>query len=139
MANFEVKSRKTIIDEKTGKEKSINEIFLVENVESFGEAEKKVLEYYDCANDILGVSLSKVMEVINYPTSEEKEQLKMFRSVLVSTFIDDEGNEKQTKYPVLVWAKDVHDAMTITTNYIKQGYDDMTLVGIQKTKIVEVI
>lgn len=35
MANFEVKSRRTIIDKKSGNDKSITEAFFVENATTF--------------------------------------------------------------------------------------------------------
>jgi hypothetical protein len=43
------------------------------------------------------------------------------------------------KYPVLLWAKSIDEAMEIVKGYIAQGLDGMSLVSITKTKIVEVI
>jgi hypothetical protein len=63
----------------------------------------------------------------------------VYRAVIASVYTDDEGNEKEMKYPVLLWAKSIDDAMTAVKGYIQQGLEDMSLVSIQKTKIVEVI
>lgn len=138
MSRFEVKSRRTVIDKK-GNDKTITETFLVENAVSFGDAEQQVETYWNCENEIIAVALSKVEEVINYPAQEEKQELSVFKAVLVAIFTDDDGNEKETKYPVIVWAKDVENAMRIVQEYLRQGYDNMTLTSINKTKIVEVI
>ena len=54
------------------------------------------------------------------------------------TFTDDEGNEKDSKYFVLVCAKDIPEANKIMDEYLKQGFD-MKLDGIVRTKILDVI
>ena len=139
MANFEVKSRRTIIDKKSGNDKSITEAFFIENCTSWADAEDKMLTYFNSENEVVAMALSKVMDVVNCPTQEEKEERYVYRAVIATIYTDDEGNEKELKYPVLLWAKDFDNAMTIVNEYIAQGLDDMTLVSLQKTKIVEVI
>lgn len=139
MANFETKIKRTIIDPKSGNDKVLTETFFVENAVSFGDAETRVQTHWNCECDVIALAMSKVMDVINTPTDEEKLDLYVFRAILVSTFEDEDGNAKETKYPVLLWAKNVEDAMCIVSEYIKQGFDDMTLTAITKTRIVEVI
>lgn len=139
MANFETKIKRTIIDPKSGNDKVLTETFFVENAVSFGDAETRIQTYWNCECDVIALAISKVMEVVNIPTDEEKLDLYVFRAILVSTFEDEDGNTKETKYPILVWAKNVENAMSIVTEFIKQGYNDMTLTAITKTKIVEVI
>lgn len=138
MANFEVKLERVVQDKK-GNDKKVKETFLVENMVSFGDAETTVQTYWNCECDIIAVSLSKVMEVLNYPTSEEKEELRVFRAVLIQTFMDDNGDEKESKYNVILWAKDLESAMANVKEYIKQGYSDMTIHSITKSKICEII
>lgn len=140
MAHYEVKSRRTIIDQKSGNDKTITEAFFIENATSFGDAETRVQTYWNCECEVIGVAISKVMEVLNYPTSEEKEELKVYRAILLATFTDDNGEAKESKYPVILWAKGIEDAMAQVKEYIKQGYgEDMVLASIVRTKIVEVI
>lgn len=139
MAHFEVKSRRTIIDQKTGNDKSITEAFFVENCECFADAETKVLQYFNCNNEVVGMAISKVVEVVNFPTQEEKVDLFVYRAVIASIYTDDDGNEKEMKYPVLLWAKSIDEAMKLVKDYMLQGLDGMSLVSIVKTKIVEVI
>lgn len=139
MANFEVKSRRTIIDQKSGNDKSITEAFFIENCTSWADAEDKMLAYFNSENEVVAMAISKVMDVVNCPTQEEKEERHVYRAVIATVYTDDDGNEKELKYPVLLWAKDFDSAMTIVNEYIAQGLEDMTLVSLQKTKIVEVI
>lgn len=138
MAFFEVKLKRIITDKK-GNGKEIKETFLVENAVSFGDAESAVLSYWGCECEITAVSISKIIEVINCPSQEEKENLNVFRAILSQIFTDDSGEEKVSKYRVVLWAKDLVSAMEIVKNYIKQGYDDMSIISINKSNIVEVI
>lgn len=140
MANFEVKSRRTIIDQKSGNDKLITEVFFVENCVSWAEAEDKVLDLYNAENEIVAMSKSKVVEVISIPmTEEDKQHLHIFKAILVALFTDEDGEEKETKYPILVWGKDVENVISTVTQYIKQGYGDMTLTAVTKTKILDII
>lgn len=139
MANFEVKSRRTIIDQKSGNDKSITEAFFIENCTSWADAEDKMLAYFNSENEVVGMAISKVMEVVNMPTQEEKMDMFVYRAVIASIYTDDDGSEKEMKYPVLLWAKGIDDAMTLVNEYMRQGLDGMSLVSITKTKIVEVI
>ena len=139
MANFEVKSRRTIIDKKSGNDKSVTEAFFVENATTFGDAEARVMTYWNCECEVIAVAISKVIDVVNYPTQEEREERYVYRALIATIYIDDDGNEKELKYPVLLWAKDFDNAMTIVNEYLAQGLADMTLISLQKTKIVEVI
>lgn len=138
MAHYEVKSRRVIMDNK-GNDKTITEAFFIKDCVLWAEAETKMLKYYNCENDVVSMAISKVMDVVNDPTDTEKIDMFIFRAVIASLFIDDEGNEKETKYPILLWAKNIDEAMVIVNDYMRQGLDDMSLVSIQKTKIVEII
>jgi hypothetical protein len=98
-----------------------------------------MLTYYNNENEIVAMAISKVVEVVNTPLDSEKPDMYVFRAIMSAIFTDEVGREIESKYPILVWAKDVEDAMVIVNEYIKQGYDDLTLTAITKTKIVEVI
>lgn len=139
MANFEVKSRRTIIDKKSGNDKTITEAFFIENCTSWADAEDKMLGYFNSENEVVAMAISKVMDVVNCPTQEEKIDMFVYRAVIASIYTDDDDNEKEMKYPVLLWAEGISHAMAIVNDYIAQGLEDMTLISLQKTKIVEVI
>lgn len=138
MAHFEVKSRRVIMDNK-GNDKTITEAFFIENCASWADAEDKMLGYFNSENEVVGMAISKVLEVVNTPTQEEKMDMFVYRAVIASIYTDDDDNEKEMKYPVLLWAKGIDDAMAIVNDYMRQGLEDMSLVSITKTKIVEVI
>ena len=138
MAHFEVKSRRVVMDNK-GNDKSITEAFFIENCTSWADAEDKMLAYFNSENEVIGMAISKVLEVVNTPTQEEKMDMFIYRAVIASIYTDDDGNEKEMKYPVLLWAKNIDEAMSVVNNYLRQGLEDMSLVSITKTKIVEVI
>ena len=138
MAHFEVKSRRVVMDNK-GNDKSITEAFFIENCTSWADAEDKMLGYFNSENEVVGMAISKVMEVVNTPTQEEKMDMFVYRAVIASIYTDDDGNEKEMKYPVLLWAKNIEEAMSVVNDYLRQGLEDMSLVSITKTKIVEVI
>lgn len=138
MAHFEVKSRRVIMDNK-GNDKTITEAFFVRDCVLWAEAETEMLKYYNYENDVVGMAISKVMEVVNEPTDAEKMDMFIYRAVIASIYTDDDGNEKEMKYPVLLWAKNIDEAMGVVNNYLRQGLEDMSLVSITKTKIVEVI
>lgn len=138
MAHFEVKSRRVIMDNK-GNDKTITEAFFIENCTSWADAEDKMLGYFNSENEVVGMAISKVLEVVNTPTQEEKMDMFVYRAVIASIYTDDDDNEKEMKYPVLLWAKGIDDAMAIVNDYMRQGLEDMSLVSITKTKIVEVI
>lgn len=138
MAHFEVKSRRVVMDNK-GSDKTVTEAFFIENCTSWADAEDKMLAYFNSENEVVGMAISKVMEVVNTPTQEEKMDMFVYRAVIASIYTDDDDNEKEMKYPVLLWAKGIDDAMALVNDYMRQGLDDMSLVSITKTKIVEVI
>lgn len=138
MAHFEVKSRRVVMDNK-GNDKSITEAFFIENCTSWADAEDKMLAYFNSENEVVGMAISKVLEVVNTPTQEEKMDMFVYRAVIASIYTDDDDNEKEMKYPVLLWAKNIDEAMSVVNNYLRQGLEDMSLVSITKTKIVEVI
>lgn len=122
-----------------GNDKSITEAFFIENCTSWADAEDKMLAYFNSENEVVGMAISKVLEVVNTPTQEEKMDMFVYRAVIASIYTDDDNNEKEMKYPVLLWAKNIDEAMSVVNNYLRQGLEDMSLVSITKTKIVEVI
>lgn len=138
MANFEVKSRRVVVDNK-GNDKSVTETFFLENCVSWANAEERMLSYFNYENEVVAMAISKVVEVVNNPCEEDKLENYVFRAILSYIFTDDNEEEKETKYPVLVWAKTVEEAMSLVSKHIEQGYGDMTIIGITKTRIVETL
>lgn len=132
---FEAVSRRTIKD-KNGNDKKVNEKFIVNNCELCAEVEQKMLEEYNGENDVTLIKESNLMEFVNERTDDEQ---FVFLSKLENTFVGEDGEEKVTTYSVALFAKDMEEAHDIMKNYSKQGLDDLKIVSIKKTKIVDLI
>lgn len=116
-----------------GEMKEVIEHFITD-VGLFAEAEAKGLEQYvDC--DVISITHSKVVEIVN----EKEEDKPFYKATLIDIFIDDNGNEKETKYYNLVSAKDITEANRLMQEHMRQGLNDMRLDAIQKTKIIDLI
>lgn len=116
-----------------GEMKEVIEHFITD-VELFAEAEAKGLEQYvDC--DVISITRSKAVEIVN----EKEEDKPFYKATLIDIFIDDNGNEKETKYYNLVCAKDITEANRLMQEHMRQGLNDMRLDAIQKTKIIDLI
>lgn len=116
-----------------GEMKEVVEHFITD-VGLFAEAEAKGLEQYvDC--DVISITHSKVVEIVN----EKEEDKPFYKATLIDIFIDDNGNEKETKYYNLVCSKDITEANRLMQEHMRQGLEDMRLDAIQKTKIIDLI
>lgn len=120
-----------------GLTKKVKEQYITD-CEFFTEAENKAIEHLQCFNDgeidVTAIKRSKVIEIVN-----EIESDFFFRATVVQTKLDDNGNEKEFKYQLLVPAPDINKATILMNNHLQQGFDDMRLDALVKTKIIEVI
>lgn len=132
---YEAVSRRTIRD-KNGNDKRVNEKFIVNNCELCSEVERKLLEEYNGENDVTLIKESNLMEFVNERADDEQ---FVFLSKLENTFVGEDGEEKVTTYSVALFANDMEEAHNIMKNYSKQGLDDLKIVSIKKTKIVDLI
>lgn len=131
---YEIKI-KTEKENAKGEMKEVTEHYIT-NVELFAEAEQKGMEMYNNECDVFSIVRSKVSEIVN--ESDKTDENHFFKATIVDTYTDDSGNEKETKYYVLVSAKDIPEANRRMEDYLRQGFD-MKLDGIVKTKILDVI
>ena len=132
---YEAVSRR-IVRDKNGNDKKVNEKFIVNNCELCSEVERKLLEEYNGENDITLIKESNLMEFVNERAADEQ---FVFLSKRESTFGGEDGEEKVTTYSVALFANDMEEAHNIMKNYSKQGLDDLKIVSIKKTKIVDLI
>lgn len=130
---YEIKLK---VDKENGKgeKKEVGEQFYIGD-EVFAEAEAKGLEQYNGDCDVFSITRSKVIEIVN----EKEEGKPFYKATLIDIFIDDNGNEKETKYYNLVCAKDITEANRLMQEHMRQGLNDMRLDGIVKTKIIDLI
>ena len=125
----------TIKQEVEGKNNKFK--LLIENASTFSEAEYKSLDYVGGKGDVVALKLMKrMMEIINTKKNEEE---ALYYANIESIFVDDNGQEKATKYAVGVYAKDIETATERASGYIKEGLSDMRFMGIKLAKVENVI
>ena len=120
-----------------GTEKEVNERYITDCL-TFAEAEKKGMEAYSADNtdgDVVAVKRSNVKEIVN----ENEEKQHYFKATIVDTFTDNNGNDKELKYYVLIRADNLTEATSKANDYLRQGLSDMRLDGIVKTNILELL
>lgn len=117
-----------------GEMKEVVEHFITD-VRLFAEAEANGLEQYNGNCNVISITRSNVVEIVN----EKEEDKPFYKATLINIFIDDNGNEKETKYYTLVCAKDITEANRLMQEHMRQGLKDMRLDGIVKTKIMDLI
>lgn len=117
-----------------GEMKEVVEHFITD-VGLFAAAEANGLEQYNGNCDVISIIRSNVVEIVN----EKEEDKPFYKATLIDIFIDDNGNEKETKYYNLVCAKDITEANRLMQEHMRQGLNDMRLDGIVKTKIMDLI
>lgn len=119
-----------------GFDKEYKEKFFVENCEFFAEAEVKMLEYYNNENSVTAIKQSKVREFVNNRNDDDEH---IYIATIEDIFIDEDGEEKRTKYEIGLFAKNVNEATRLTNEYLRQGMNDFELVKMSKTKFLDII
>ena len=120
-----------------GTEKEVNERYITDCL-TFAEAEQKGMEAYSADNtdgDVVAVKRSNVKEIVN----ENEDKQHYFKATIVDIFTDDNGNEKELKYYVLIRADNLTEATAKANEYMRQGLEDLRLDGIVKTNILELL
>ena len=120
-----------------GTEKEVNERYITDCL-TFAEAEQKGIEAYSADNtdgDVVAVKRSNVKEIVN----ENEEKQHYFKATIVDTFTDDNGNDKELKYYVLIRADNLTEATAKANEHMRQGLEDLRLDGIVKTNILELL
>lgn len=122
-----------------GKTKRLIETYVTDN-ELFSEAEYKIVSLLSQEQTEGIVESSEVQSLRISPIKEIDEQsydesLPSFMVTLRDLFHDDEGNEKQLKYKVLIWAENLTDANSRALALSHQGYD-MLIEGIKQVDYI---
>ena len=133
---FEFVSKRIVHDTK-GNDRENSEKFIFENLEFFAEAEQKMYEHFNSENSVVAIKQCKIMEFVNNRADDEQ---AIYYATIESIFVDENtGEEKATKYVVGLFAKSIDEANRIANEYMRQGLADLVLVGIKKTKIVDLL
>ena len=98
---FETSNKITVVDKK-GNDRQVVEKILVNNVNLFSEAELKSIEWYNNENEVVAIKmLPKLMDFANERTHLEE---AIYMATIESLFVDEDDNEKTTRYNVGIYA-----------------------------------
>lgn len=136
---YEVQITYVTVDNK-GNDKNVKNNLVVQNAISFADAEEAGYEYGQGLNlnelDVVGVKRSKIKEILN--TCQHNDDL-IWQAELMDVFHDDDGNEKEIKYKTILFAQSFDSAKAFISEYMRQGYDNMSLVSLKLTKFKNVL
>lgn len=131
---YEVSSRRVIIDKK-GNDRYLTEHFLVDNKELFAEAEVSVMELYNGENEVVAIKRSNILDIINKRSNDEE-------LIYLATFEQTElvdGVEKVSKYKAILFSDTLQNATLIAMDNANKSIIDTSLVGIKKSKFIDLI
>lgn len=137
---YEVKLNYTIVDKK-GNDKIKCENLILEHAESFADAEQIGYDYGSGLTgiDVISIKRSKLKEIVNEKPFND-ETCKIYVAQIVDHFVDFETEEtKDIKYSVALFAHNMKEAHQAIEQYMKQGLEDMDLVGIKETNFTDVL
>lgn len=137
---FETSIKTTVVD-KNGNDKTLVSRYIIENAELFGEAESKLYEEFgsETGFEVTSIKISKLKEIINEAPQGDTE-CKIYFATIVDKFYDAEKDETtESQYSVALHAHDINEAHKAIDQYMKQGMEDMELVGLKCTKYISVL
>ena len=137
---FETAIKLTVVD-KNGNDKVVTNKYIVENADLFGEVESKLYEVFGGVTgfEVASIKISKLSEIINEAPQGETE-CKIYFATIIDRFYDaDKDETTETQYTVALHAHDINEAHKAIDQYMKQGMEDMELVGLKCTKYLEVL
>jgi len=136
---WETSIKTTVVDNK-GNDKATTNRYIVENAELFGEVESKLYEEFggETGFEVSAIKISKLREIIN--EAPQGEEVKIYFATIIDRFYDaDKDETTETKYVVALHAHDINEAYKAIGQYMKQGMEDMELVGLKCTKYISVL
>lgn len=136
---FETSIKTTIVD-KNGNDKVITSRYIIENAVFFGEVESKLYDDFGDETDleVATIKISKLREIINEAPQGDTE-CKIYFATICDHILTEEGDVKDMQYLVALHAHDINEAHKAIDQYMKQGMEDMELVGLKCTKYLEVL
>lgn len=124
------------VDVKSGNDKNVKEQYVLENCVSFADVEETLFSKFGELTDfsVEAIKRSKLKEIVNERRFND-DTCKIYIAQIVDHFVDLETEEtKDIKYSVALFAHDMKEAHQAIEQYMKQGLEDMDLVGIKETK-----
>ena len=139
---YEITIAFTEVD-KNGNDRNKKKSIILEHAESFSDAEQIGYDY-GCelalaGIDVVSIKRSKLKEIVNEKPFND-DTCKIYIAQIVDHFVDMETEEtKDIKYSVALFAHDMKEAHQAIEQYMKQGLEDMDLIGIKETKYNDVL
>lgn len=135
---YETSIKTTIVD-KNGNDKTLVSRYIFGNAELFGEVESKLYEEFgnETGFEVATIKISKLREIIN--KAPQGDECKIYFATICDHIMTDEGDVKDMQYSVALHAHDINEAHKAIDQYMKQGMEDMELVGLKCTKYLEVL
>ena len=124
-----------------GNDRNRKQNLILEHAESFANAEEIGYDYGSglTAIDVVSIKRSKLKEIVNERPFND-ETCKIYVAQIVDHFVDVDTEEtKDIKYSVALFAHDMKEAHQAIEQYMKQGLEDMDLIGIKETKYNDVL
>lgn len=137
---YETSIKTTVID-KNGNDKTLVSRYIIENAELFGEVESKLYKEFgnETGFEVATIKISKLREIINEAPQGETE-CKIYFATIIDRFYDaDKDETTETQYTIALHARDINEAYKAIDQYMKQGMEDMELVGLKCTKYLKVL
>ena len=137
---YETSIKTTVVD-KNGNDKTLVSRYIIENAELFGEVESKLYDEFgsETGFEVATIKISKLREIINEAPQGETE-CKIYFATIVDKFYDaDKDETTETQYVVALHAHNINEAHQAIDQYMKQGMEDMELVGLKCTKYISVL
>lgn len=137
---YEIQILYVTVDPK-GNDRNTKENLILEHAESFADAEQIGYDYGSGLTglDVISVKRSKLKEIVNERPFND-DTCKIYVAQIVDHFVDLETEEtKDIKYSVALFAHDMNEAHQAIEQYMKQGLEDMDLVGIKETNFTDVL
>lgn len=122
-----------------GKEKTVKEQYITDNVTLCSESENRMMELFNNECEVVSIKRSSIKEFVNEAHEERAVEDLIYKAKLTSIFVKDDGSEKETHYTIAIWAADLNEANNILKEYVKQGMQDLRIDGINKTKFIDLI
>ena len=122
-----------------GNTKVVRESYLIENAETFSEAESVLFGFANKSSleiDVVSLKRSKIKEIANHGVGNLK--TPMFVATLTDVFTDDNGNEKEMNYNIAFFAPNIQEAHNFIIYYTEQGYC-MEMRELKQAKFLDVL
>ena len=126
-----------LTQDNNGNDKVVKETYALNNYDTFEGVETRMYGTFQHLRDldVIAIKRSNATEVINNRTSEND---KVWIAEVIDTFVDDDGNEKETHYRFLLYSLTFETANNAVKEHLKQGYGDLEIVSLKRTRIREI-